>query len=110
MSLYSLNKDELIKIICHISADKDKEIAELKQYKMNYDNLILKAQSMGQYAGKCGICKIDLIESFDVCFNCGTCGCAYHDSCVKFCNSCGDCAFCSPICDTCDYCLSCCNC
>ena len=108
---YCLSKDLLIKIICHISADKDKEISELKQYKMNYDNLILKAKNTEQYAGKCSVCKFDIIDSFEAYIYCELCDSAYHNCCVNYCPYCHGCATCLvTFCNTCDNCQSCCHC
>jgi hypothetical protein len=94
MSLYSLNKDELVKIICHISADKDKQIAELNK-KHNY--LVHCAIESDMYFGDCAICKDVMISEFDD-FNiyCAQCFRYFHKDCLTHCYNCQTCSNCNP--------------
>ena len=91
--LYSLNKDELIKIICTISADKDKKYNYLlEQIKKELDVECLT----------CDICEYtDIIlrhgaeELSIVC--CKGCDKTFHIKCKPVCYGCDVCSDCNPI-------------
>jgi len=80
--LYSLNKDELVKIICTISADKEKELKELKEVKRKYDFIIDSAISLHNYMGICFACQMDIISSLGDFSVCQRCERVYHDECM----------------------------
>ncbi len=108
--LYSLNKDELVKIICTISADKDKEI---KKVQSDYNHLIQQCYALSIGAiFQCDICK--RFDVFDDCTaeieTCEACGLSFHYKCKSICCHCAICSDCNPavnytrpdLCDSCN--------
>ncbi len=93
--LYSLNKDELVKIICTISADKDKQIAELTKV---HKYLVHCAIESDMYYGDCAICKDVMISEFyDFNIYCRLCFRHFHKDCLKHCFQCQICEHCEPL-------------
>ncbi len=107
MSLYNLNKDELIKIICTISADKDKEIAKLKS---KYENVIDKISYVDHVIDmrQCEFCDTYEFKEYsdiwgNIVFTCPYCYQFYHKACIKKCKFCKYCINCCK-CNQCDSC------
>lgn len=98
MSLYSLSKDELIKIICTVNyAQQEKQNEELKS-KYNYLMEQLEISDINHLT--CNICNITEILESAHCYKitiCDRCNKAFHLECKPICAFCNLCSTCNPV-------------
>lgn len=84
MSLYSLSKDELVKIISTVNyTELEKQIAELTK-KHNYLITQLKIFDLGYLT--CNVCELtDILDDIYVCkiMTCTKCDKSYHLECIS---------------------------
>ena len=96
--LYSLNKDELVKIICTINyAELEKQVTELK---IRYNYLIEQLENHDADYSTCDICKFTEIldnNNFYKIVTCNNCNKSFHVKCKPICCFCNLCSTCNPI-------------
>lgn len=109
--LYSLNKDELIKIISTVNYSEQEE--RIKKLTNDYKHLIQQCNKLrGLFIYQCDICeRFDLFDDYSTSNmeTCNECGLSYHYECQSICRHCSVCSDCNSVvnytyCNICDNC------